>query len=259
MVEICQNELPILPWANPRTARLPGLNPVEPGQWLQTDDVYPAQMAHRLFLMKEHGQLVHRLSDGARAAADELLEEVLAELSDKDGFEVQGDCVRCPDDRLVQLDRSQPLLTLGALVQEDFVILQKQDDEHVMTGAILCFPASWSLDQKYMKSLVKIHIPVDDYTPDIAARVQRLFDGIQVGRPMWRANYLSYNDPELFQPRREEERRSFSPEKEKWLRVERQTMKRLPRTGAVVFSIHSYVLSWQRLEELNINPPVGEY
>ena len=112
MVEICQNELPILPWADPRTARLPGLNPVEPGQWLQIDDVYSAQMAHRLFLMREHGARVHKLSDGARAAAEELLEDVLTEISDKEGFEVQANVVRCPDGRLVLLDRSQPLLTL---------------------------------------------------------------------------------------------------------------------------------------------------
>lgn len=255
MVEICQNELPILPWADPKTARLPGLNPVAPGDWLRVDDAYNAQMAHRLSLMTEHEQIVHKLSDGARAAAEELLENVLTELSEKEGFAVQADAVRCPDGRLVPLDWSQPLLTAGALVQEDFVIMQKQGDEHVMTGAILCFPASWSLAQKFLKPLVKIHIPVDAYTPDIARRVQRLFDGIQVARPMWRANYLFYNDPELFQPRREEERRSYDAGGPKWLRVERQTMKRLAKTDAVIFSIHTYVLAQQRLDALGINLP----
>lgn len=153
----------------------------------------------------------------------------------------------CPDGREVEIDRSLPLLTLGALVQEDFVILQKQGDEHVMTGAILCFPASWHIDQKFMKTLVKIHDPVEEYTPDIARRVQRLFDGIKVGRPMWRANHLYYNDPELFQPRREEERRRYDASKPSWLRVERQSMKRLPKTRAVIFSIHTYVITKQRL------------
>lgn len=258
MVEICQDDLPILPWADPKTARLPGLNPVAPGEWLVIDEVYSAQIAHKLFLLREQENNVHRLSKGARAAADELLDEVLAEISEKDGFEVRHDTVLCPDGRLVELDRSHPLLTLGALVQEDFVILQKQGDEHVMTGAILCFPASWSLDQKFMKSLVKIHIPVSEYTPEIARRLQRLFDGIQVGRPMWRANYLSYNDPELFQPRREEERRVYDASKPKWLRVERQTMKRLPKSGAVVFAIHTYVLSKQKLELLGVSLPEEE-
>lgn len=255
MVEICQQELPILPWADPKTARLPGLNPVAPGEWLLVDDAYAAQMAHKLFLMQDRESCVHRLSEGACAAADELLTEVLAELSQKDGFDVRDNKVRCPDQRWVALDRAHPLLTLGALVQEDLVIMQKQGDEHVMTGAILCFPASWSLDQKFMKTLNKIHDPVDEYTPDIARRVQRLFDGIQVGRPMWRANYLSYNDPELFQPRREEDRRDYDTASPTWLRVERQTMKRLPETGAVVFSIHTYVLSEHRLRVLGIQHP----
>ena len=134
----------------------------------------------------------------------------------------------------------------------------KQGEEHVMTGAMLCFPASWSLEQKFMKSLVKIHVPVDEYTPDIARRVQRVFDGIKVERPMWRANYLFYNDPELFQPHKEKDRRDYDAGKPKWLRVERQTLKRLPETKAVVFAIHTYVLSQDRLEELEISLPEDE-
>ncbi|SMR72863.1 Protein of unknown function [Aliiroseovarius halocynthiae] len=258
MVEICQQELPILPWADPKTARLPGLNPVAPGEWLLIDDAYCMQMSHRLFLMQEHADCVHKLSEQARPAAEELLDTVLAELAETEGFDVHEECVLCPDGRQADLDRGQPLLTLGTLVQEDFVLMQKSGDEHIMTGAILCFPASWSLDQKFMKTLDKIHDPVSEYTPDIARRVQRVFDGIQVGRPMWRANHLFYNDPELFQPRREEDRRGFDACHPRWLRVERQTMKRLPTTGAVVFSIHTFVLSRQRLEELGIQQPVGE-
>ncbi|WP_281501863.1 DUF3445 domain-containing protein [Aliiroseovarius sp. F20344] len=258
MVEICQQYLPILPWADPKTARLPGLNPIESGQWLQIDDAYSAQMAHRLFLMREHGNLVHRLSETAQPAAKELLDEVLKELTGLEGFSLTDEVVTCPDGRDVEIDRNSPLFTLGSLVQEDFVIMQKQGDEHVMTGAILCFPASWHIDQKFMKTLVKIHDPVGEYTPDIARRVQRLFDGIRVGRPMWRANYLSYNDPELFQPRREEERRSYDASQPSWLRVERQGMKRLPETQAVVFSIHTYVLQKQRLISLGVKQPIGE-
>lgn len=242
MVEICQADLPIRPWEDDRLKRLPGLQPITPGEWLVQDDAYTAQMAHRVALIKNRPDIVHKLSEVARPAAGELLDLVLRELVASTGFVVGDRTVTCPYGRVVQIDHTAPLLTCGQLVQEDLVVMQKQGDEHVLTAAILCFPASWSLDEKYMKPLVRIHKPVADYTPDIAKRVQRLFDGIQVERPMWRANCLTYDDPELHQPRREDDRRQTSQNGPKWIRVERQGMRRLPMTDAVIFSIHTYVV-----------------
>ncbi len=175
MVEICQNDLPIRPWEDTRLNRLPGLNPTAPGEWLIQDDAYAAQMAYRVTLMRDHQDAVHRLSPDARAAARELLDTVLDELANTDGFQVSRTEVRCPDGRVVKIDERAPLLTCGALVQEDFVIMQKQGDEHVLTGAILCFPASWSLAQKYMRPMLRIHKPVAAYTDDIARRVQMAY------------------------------------------------------------------------------------
>lgn len=256
MVEICQKVLPFRPWEQEATRRLPGLTPIAPGEWLWFDEVYGAQMAHRRQLMRSKPDVVHALSEAARPAAEELLETVLTELRAQPSFVVSESEVICPDGDRVVIDRTAPLLTIGALVQEDFVLMEKRGDEHVMTGAILCFPASWSLAQKFMQPMTRIHVPVAEYTQEIARRVQRLFDGIQVERPIWRANALLYHDPELHQPRREEDRRDPITDQPKWLRVERQGMRRLPHSRAVVFSIHTFVLSEARLTALGIRPPV---
>ncbi|MCI2398664.1 DUF3445 domain-containing protein [Aliiroseovarius subalbicans] len=253
MVEICQTVLPVKPWAEERTRRLPGLNPVAPGEWLQMDDAYGAQMAHRVRLMTDKGAAVVRLDPSARPAAEELLDRVLEEIEGKDGFQRHGDRITCPDGRVVKADRSRPLETCGALVQEDLVLMQKRGEEHVLTGAVLCFPASWTLSQKFMKPMIAIHVPVAAYTADIARRVQRLFDGIRVGRPMWRANQLTYGDPELHQPRREEDRRSREITGPKWKRVERQSMLRLAKSDAVVFSIHTYVVPFSVLSDEDLH------
>ena len=142
------------------------------------------------------------------------------------------------------MERSNPLATLGRLAQEDFCILQKHGDEHVLTGAVLCFPASWMLSEKFMRPLIGIHEPVDSYDTGIAARVQRLFDGVQVGRPMWRFNALWYAVPDLHHPRSIHNRRKRrTSENAPYLRSERQCILRLPQTRAVIFSIHTYVLA----------------
>jgi hypothetical protein len=144
---------------------------------------------------------------------------------------------------VVPLDRDAPLLTLGRLVQEDLCLLEARGAEHVLTGAVLCFPASWTLSQKIGRPLAGIHVPVAGYAGDLARRVQRLFDAIRPEQPLMRFNALLYADPTLHQPRREEEVRTRPPASEKvFLRSERQCLLRLPVTGAVLFSIHTFVV-----------------
>jgi hypothetical protein len=126
-------------------------------------------------------------------------------------------------------------------VQEDFAIHTQHGAEHALTGAILCFPASWTLAEKIGRPLTGIHGPVQVYDADVAARVQRLFDAIRPGQVLWRANALLYQDPALHQPRRENERRP-KPAERNYLRSERQCLLRLPASGAVVFSIHTTIV-----------------
>lgn len=241
---IVQKALPLRPWAEEKTRRLPGLNPVAPGEWLLRDDAFAGQMAYRDTLIAERREKVIALAAQATPAAQELLAAVLAEIAGVDGYEIGSDRVRRPDGVLVPLERDDPLATAGRLVQEDLVIMEKPEggEEHLLTGAVLCFPASWTLDEKYLRPLTGIHVPVPVYDDEIARRVQRLFDGLQIDRPIWRANFLPYADPDLHQPRRETERRERPKGEAEWLRVERQALRRLPATRAVIFSIHTYVV-----------------
>lgn len=225
-----------------------------PGAWLLLDDAYGAQMSYRERLLADRRAAVVALTEDAGAAAAELLELVVGEVTALHGFASDGDAggraeLRCPDGRRVAVDPADPLGTCGRLVQEDLVILQNRGGtEHVLTGAVLCFPASWTLAQKLGRPLTAIHSPVASYDANIARRVQRLFDGLQVGQPIWRANALIYDDPDLHQPRLEGDHRAMGPGP-RWLRVERQTLRRLPETGAVVFGIHTFVVPADRLEE----------
>ncbi|WP_299149527.1 DUF3445 domain-containing protein [uncultured Tateyamaria sp.] len=228
-----------------RAARaLPGVQP-ERGAWLRVDDAYAGQMRRRMALLDQPSADVLYLEPGAQPAADELQAMVLDMLPGL-GFRVHADQIVCPDGRKVALaGHTNPLALLGRLVQCDFVIMQKREAEHVLTGAVLCFPASWRLSEKAGRPLTDIHVPVPDYTADVAARVQRLFDGVQVGRPLWRFNQLWYDDAELFQPRSAAEPRRVGAglHDGPFYRTERQTVLRLPETGAVVFIIHTYVLA----------------
>jgi len=178
---------------------------------------------------------------GAETAAAELLNEVLALLRARPEFDVSSEVVTRPDGVKVRLSRDAPLETLSALVAEDLCLLQKKDNVHVLTAALLCFPASWTLAEKIGKPLTVLHAPVPEYDKALANRVQRLFDGVKVRRPIWRANLLRYDDPALFQPRLESDLRDTTSGNAGYERSERQVLWRLPRTGAVVFTIHTSI------------------
>ncbi len=235
---------------DPLTPRpLPGIQPASMDDWLHCDDAFSGQMQRREVLLRERRSDVLALDSAAEPAAQELLELVLHQV-----YPGCTDQATRPDGQVVEIDRTRPLDTLCHLVQEDFCILQKHGDQHVLTGAILCFPASWCLSEKFMRPLIDIHIPVSGYDANIARRVQRLFDGIRPGRPLWRFNALWYEDAELHQPRSANDRREVrDPGAARFLRSERQTLLRLPETRAVVFSIHTYVLEAQRLHKME-NP-----
>lgn len=240
MTPILQRRLPQMPWMQPATARLPGIQPVAPGDWLRLDEAFDGQMAERDRLIRDCPAAVHALLPAAQEAAQELLDLVLAELPALGHILGTGHVTR-PDGVRVALDRTAPLLTLGRLVQQDFCIHLPDGAEHALMGAILCFPASWTLAEKIGRPLTGIHAPVAAYDAGLAARVQRLFDAIRPGQPLWRANALLYEDPALHQPRREGEARP-RPQSRNYLRSERQCLVRLAKTGAVVFSIHTTIV-----------------
>ena len=247
MKAILQNSLPYTPWANTAMRRMPGIQPVAAGEWLQIDDAYAAQRTEKARLIVERPNDVLALAKVAQAAAEELLLRVTEELRQKDGFSVSEQAVTLPDGERVQLDNNNPLITLSQLVQEDFCILQKQGDEHVLTGALLCFPASWTLSEKFMQPLTIIHVPVGSYDAEIAKRVQRMFDMVRPEQPLWRANALFYTDPALYQPRGANDARKSAGPDAPYIRSERQTILRLPKTDAVVFSIHTYQIARESL------------
>jgi len=187
---------------------------------------------------------------GAEAAAAEALELVLRHVAADPGYRIADGTVERPDGVRVPLDGA-PLLAAGRLVQEDLLILERAPgaDQHRLTAGILCFPSNWRLGQKLGRDLARIHLPVDAYAEDVAARVQRLFDALRPGVPLMRANVLAYGSAELWNPRDEFDSHVPAAGRAPYLRVERQVLLRLPVSRAVVFSIHTYVIRPGRLPE----------
>ena len=159
--------------------------------------------------------------------------------------------------KIIFLKEDNPIIVAGGLIQEDLLILHWDNtlEEHILEGGVLCFPALWTLQEKMNKPMSRIHRPVEHYTEKVSKIVQRMFDNVQSGKALWRANWYLYNSPELFSPQKERlsntTRKSFF-EGDFWVRVERQTLFKLPQSHSIVFGIHTFVVHRSHLSSEQI-------
>jgi hypothetical protein len=109
----------------------------------------------------------------------------------------------------------------------------------------LCFPSHWRLADKLGRPLEVIHEPVPGFADGLAVTVDRFFANLQVVRPVWRVNWSLVDTPQLFlPPEHRAARKAIAAERageQLWLRVERQTLRRLPRSGDVLFGIRTHL------------------
>jgi hypothetical protein len=127
-----------------------------------------------------------------------------------------------------------------------------REDAWRLRAACVCFPSRWNLANKIGTTLDEIHGPVPGYNDELAHPTNALFDRLRPDRPFWRLNWTLLNSPALFQPA-SPPRPAVGTEDEWYFRVERQTLRALARTGAVVFTIRTYVTSAATLCERDSN------
>jgi hypothetical protein len=123
MTAVLHKSLPLFPWEDPRTARLPGIQPLQGDDWLCRDEAFAGQMALRDRLIAGAAP-VHALLPEAQGAAAELYALCLQKLAGRSGYSFAPEIACRPDGVDVPLTPAAPLLTLGRLVQEDLCLLQ---------------------------------------------------------------------------------------------------------------------------------------
>jgi hypothetical protein len=235
-----------------------GTKPLDPQDWLEPDAAMAGQLAEKARLSAERLQAVFAELPESRAAQAELLALLAGHLParfpelwqhNKAGMLV------APTGETVPLDGTgSPLLTAARLVQDDLLLLERDDAGWRLVAGSLCFPSSWVLSEKMGKVLADIHAPVPGFGPGTrqAEVMARMFDAMRVETPMIRWNFSLYGDDRLFHPdvSGPEERRFGSGERadKVFLRVERQTLRKLPETGAIAFSVRISVDQLERLE-----------
>jgi len=133
----------------------------------------------------------------------------------------------------------ESLARLGRSVTEDLCVLRRGPVEWNFEAAVLCFPSRWRLADRIGRPLSEVHGPTPGYDSMLAERVTSLLDriGDQIVR---RRNWFIHPDPALFQPDWHEVEPIVHGEAVRsglFLRSERQTLRALPSSGRVLFTI----------------------
>lgn len=180
------------------------------------------------------------------------------------------------------LETEDPIHIIAQIVQDDFAILKEGANAmYYFVGGAILVAGSWRLDEKIGMTLDEIHLSgkVPKFKEKLQSSLTKFFRRLAVDTPYARNNYqfqvvdrsspdeldpddlawcATTNGPEDAEP--SSCLATLNPEgrptpNDIVFRVERQTLRRLPRTKAVVFSIRTYLTP---LEKLASEPEVPE-
>lgn len=213
-----------------------GLRPLDPTQWLEVDAHRDADLAEKSRLLRDHHQDVVALAPDPDGRARRASEELRIRLHDHLG--------RLGIDLHHRLDDAglHPIDAAGRLTQEDWCLhLPDGQGTWRLVAASVCFPTRWDLSRKIGRTIREIHAPVPLYEEQLADPMDRFFSRMTPDHGVWRLNWNLLADPALHQRGRTESPtgavRAETAGEQVWVRVERQTLVKLPRSGAIVFSI----------------------
>lgn len=224
-----------------------GLHALDPAEWLIVTDEHGAETAEKRRLV-ETGADVYRLLPEGEAPASEL------------ALLIEANMARHHPGLSLDPSIDAPLLRLGVALQEDLCLMLAGPEGYRLVGAFVAFPSRWNLGEKIGRPIQAIHAPVPGLEPAIGRPIQLFFERLAVGHPVWRVNWSITDDPTLHQPSNAFRRTVtlVTPEDaghRLWLRVERQTLTRLPESRAVVFTILTFVTP---LAAIAATPELGQ-
>ena len=232
------------PWERLGNKFTLGLRTRTEAEWLPFDDAFgdagrrEDQMTERDWLFDNCHDETFAALDGSEEAGAEVRDMVIAHLAEHHGG--------TPEVPAADL---HPLEAAARMVPEDLLLLKprpRKGDETLLDwtllAAALAFPAHWVLAEKMGRPLAGIHKPVPHYGERLETPMDRFFTNMKVGPISHRWNWSVMTSHKLFTPHRSR-RTPLAPGAgidEIFIRMESQTLRKLPRTGMILFTIRTY-------------------
>lgn len=246
-----------------------GLRSVKHEDWIELDSDFPRYHADKQRRITDRGRKCCDTAPEAYPAAVELLEELaeylparypslyrrtekgLDNLWSGESFDVTA--------RPLAED---PMAMCARLVQDDLAIMiEREDGEYYLLAGAILLAGFWRLTDKFGMPLSEIHTSgsVPQYKEKLEKGMMNFFRRLKPEELMARNNYFMQVDDELAWSRSigDEDSAEVSwstADKDRAIehhhfRSERQTLRRLPRSGGVVFTIRTYFEPVKKIAE----------
>ncbi|KAF1939656.1 hypothetical protein EJ02DRAFT_351847 [Clathrospora elynae] len=235
-----------LRWAYHQTMSLTKL---ESDWWLELENTYEERIKQRRDLFAEHGEAVLQALQGSELACKELMEMALQFLSARypQYFRLSSDNTYFYNDILkteTDLTTAPPLHVLLNNVPEDFAIMLRDDKTglYLFRAGIICSALGWNVGSKIGLRLHEIHAPIPDYKEKMRFSMDRYFAKKPTDKCIQRGSWGLEVDQPLYMPpghpheKHREYQMSDLDLSRCHLRVDWQTLRRLPLSGSIVFN-----------------------
>ncbi|QIL89447.1 DUF3445 domain-containing protein [Microbulbifer sp. SH-1] len=222
-----------------------GLNRLSSTQWIPRCEQLPHYLHNKLRVRREWGERVYAQLPASLPAQRELVASLAGHLrrDHREYFCAAGDVLRWSrannalswPGAAAAISGGEPLWHASQWVADDLCILLPGRHGYELAAASLCAPSYWRLEEKIGRPLDQIHRLVPGFQQKLSPQLARFFDHLLPEYPVWRGNWSVVNSPDLLQ--RGGNTAQCTEPGALFLRVERQSLRRLPETGAVVFTI----------------------
>lgn len=232
-----------------------GLKPLDLNEWIEIDGTFDFHLAEKRRIHAEFGSKVFVEEADTKAAQAEVLSLLADHLLARYPQHYGTDGKRLTVPGQPAIDANLPPLHIASLlVQEDLILMRNSAAGWRLVAGALCFPSSWSLTEKFGKTMQDIHIPVPAFGPGtrMAGMIERIFDNLAVELPVERYNWSIQAGDALYHPLSDEQRidrATMRPSRfndqninaSAFIRVERQTLRKLPVSGDILFTIRIFL------------------
>ncbi|KAL8725251.1 MAG: hypothetical protein Q9181_006485 [Wetmoreana brouardii] len=240
--------------------------------WIQIDQLYLARVTDRKHNLKTFPEKCHAVNNetGARAI-NELFENIVKhlptrfptmfELDTKDQTFRNLVTGANYELHLIRTEPRQMLEFLSENVEEDlYLMCPDQEGIFSLQGFISCFTNGFLAKAKLGLSMRDIHGPVPGLEENIGKGIDRFMKSMRGGTIVQRMGWsLQFSGPDLlrtggnnFYPDIDQTFSDLSEPQDLsqcYLRVERQTLTRLPESKAIVFGIRHYVTPLEEVKK----------
>ena len=266
--QVKQQKYPHFPFENPPFRLSMGLMKIPEQEWFEIFD-----QKERFFQMKEKRKLltnnhaeVFMANPIALKASQEALLLILKHLPAirPDLYTQKDNTIRVKpylkfkgEEWSTNLNENKlhPLDLAARLIQEDLIIMLPSDSNNDGTAkgwwlaaGSIAFPSRWNLKEKFEQPMEIIHAPVPFYKDQLQESVNNFFNNMSGNTIYARRNWSLYDNPSLRQDINEHNKvgipkliTSKNAGEKLWLRVERQTLRKLNKTEAILFTIRIHL------------------